>query len=70
MTTAEATDNTQAYSTNTTEDVLQWQMLLSDDRKDLSQLKKMELVDKLKQHHISHMGRKDELITRIIKDNK
>ncbi|KAH6919610.1 hypothetical protein HPB50_029402 [Hyalomma asiaticum] len=67
---AQATDTAQAYSTSTTEDLLRRQTLLSDDRRALSQLKKTELADELKLRHISHTGRKDELITRIIEDNE
>ncbi|KAH6924150.1 hypothetical protein HPB50_012817 [Hyalomma asiaticum] len=67
---AQATDHAQAYSTRTTEALLRRQTLLSDDRRALSLLKKTELADELKLRQISHTGRKDELITRIIEDNE
>ncbi|KAH7955436.1 hypothetical protein HPB52_000880 [Rhipicephalus sanguineus] len=63
---AEATENpARAYSTTTTED-----LLLSEDRRALSALKKTELADELKLRRIPHTGRKDELITRLIEDNE
>ncbi|KAH7983407.1 hypothetical protein HPB52_011663 [Rhipicephalus sanguineus] len=63
---AEATEHpARAYSTTTTED-----LLLSEDRRALSALKKTELADELKLRRIPHTGRKDELITRLIEDNE
>ncbi|KAH7983709.1 hypothetical protein HPB52_013800 [Rhipicephalus sanguineus] len=39
-------------------------------RRALSTLKKTELADELKLRHISHTGKMDKLVTRLIEDNK
>ncbi|KAL1467830.1 hypothetical protein MTO96_041887 [Rhipicephalus appendiculatus] len=63
---AEATeDPAQAYSVTTMED-----FLLSENRQALSALKKMEVADELKLCRISHTGRKDELVMRLIENNE
>ncbi|KAL1445300.1 hypothetical protein MTO96_029256 [Rhipicephalus appendiculatus] len=63
---AEATENpAPAFSTITTEG-----LLLSKNRQALSALKKTELADELKLRRIPHTGRKDDLVTRLIEDNK
>lgn len=58
-------DPAQANSTTKSEE-----LLLSADRRALIALRKTELADELKLRCISHTGTTDELVRRLIEDNK